>query len=314
MKTLYFDTLRIKHLRLLASLREVGTIQGAAALQDISQPAASRMIKEIEQAMGCSLFVRQHRGVTPTAAGVRLMDKVGIVLEELGYAESEPAAVNQNVKQLVRIGAISQVVTQILPKALARICAQDPNLSVSLLDATGQQLLQSLKEGEIDCAIGGFILTEENRRDFHAEELWDQDDRLCLIANRRNPVLAKGKGIKKKVALLEVQSLRWILPTQGTLLRNIFDAQFVSRGLIPIEPQIETPSPAVIHAFIAAHELFCSVSRQSVIPLLPNGTDIVGIQLLEGMTLPRLQILTRRNTEKMKSLKLFLSTLKAEIV
>src|SRR5690606_19836832 len=111
-------------------------------------------------------------------------------------------------------------------------CTQDANLSVSLIDATSQYLLQLLKDGEIDCAIGGFILSDENKREFFAQELWDKDDRLCLIASRDNPALAKGKGIRKKISLFDTQSLRWVLPTQGTLLRNIFDAQFVGKGLI----------------------------------------------------------------------------------
>jgi DNA-binding transcriptional LysR family regulator len=303
----------MRHLRLLAILRKVGTIQGAATALGISQPAASRMVKEVEDAMGCRLFERQHRGVSPTAAGIRLLDKVGIVLEELGYTESEPDAANQHVKQFVRIGAISQVVTQILPEAIARLCTQDANLSVSLLDATSQHLLQLLKDGEIDCAIGGFILSDENKREFSAQELWDKDDRLCLIANRGNPALAKGKGIRKKISLFDTQSLRWVLPTQGTLLRNIFDAQFVGKGLIPVKPQIESPSPAVIHAFIAANASFCSISRESVLALLPKDSGIVGIELIEGMTLPRLQILTRRNPEKIRSLNMFLAALKSEI-
>lgn len=303
----------MKHLRLLALLRRVGTIQGAATALSISQPAASRMIKEVEEAMGCPLFVRQHRGVTPTAAGIRLLDKVGIVLEELGYTESEADGANQHIKQLVRIGAISQVVTQILPVAISRMCMRDANLSVSLLDATSQHLLQLLKDGEIDCAIGGFILTDESKREFSAQELWDKDDRLCLIANRRNPALAKGKGIRKKISLFDTQALHWVLPTQGTLLRNIFDAQFVGKGLIPIKPQIESPSPAVIHALVAANEAFCSISRESVLALLPKDSGIVGIELSEGMILPRLQILTRRSPEKIRSLNLFLAALKSEI-
>ncbi|GAB2916198.1 LysR family transcriptional regulator [Paralcaligenes sp. KSB-10] len=313
MKTLYFDALRIKHLRLLAVLRDTGTIQGAAAHLDISQPAASRMIREMEEAVGCPLFTREHRGVTPTAAGIHLMDKVGIVLEELGYSEFEPRGPHPQAKQLLRIGAISQVVTQILPKALSRMCDREPSLSVSLLDATSRQLLHLLKEGEIDCAIGGFILGDEMRREVYAQELWEKDDRLCVIAHRDNPHFQTRSRAGKKISLADSRSLQWVLPTQGTLLRNVFDAQFVSRGLIPIEPRIESPSPAVIHAFINAHVQLCSISRESVIPLLPADTPIVKIALLEGLELPRLQILIRRNTEKIQSLKRFLSDLKSEI-
>lgn len=313
MKTIYFDTLRMKHLRLLGLLRRVGTIQGAAVTLGISQPAASRMIKEVEDAMGCSLFVRQHRGVVPTDAGVRLLDKVGIVLEELGYTETDADGVNAHVKQRVRIGAISQVVTQILPGAVSRMCMRDANLSVSLLDASSHRLLQLLKEGEIDCAIGGFILSDENKREFSAQELWDKEDSLCLIANRRNPSLAKGKGIRKRISLFDNLGLRWVLPAQGTLLRDIFDAQFVGRGLIPVKPQIESPSPAVIHALLMENEAFCSISRESVLALLPRDSGIVGIELIEGMTLPRLQILTRRSPEKIKSLNVFIAALKSEI-
>ena len=313
MKPHYFDALRLRHLRLLASLRDTGTIQGAADRLEMSQPAASRMVGEIEQAMGCVLFVREHRGVRPTSAGTRLMDKVSIVLEELGYGESDAQHPPAGARQVVRIGAISQVVTQILPVALGRMCAREPNLSVSLFDATGRQLLQMLRDGEIDCAIGGFMLNGEHRREFHAQELWEKDDRLCVIAHRDNPALRSRGAADAAISLLDSRELRWVLPTQGTLLRNVFDAQFISRGLVPLEPQIESPSPAVILAFVAAHEQLCSISRESVLALLPAGTPIVKVELQEGLRLPRLQILIRRNAEKIRSLRLFLSELKAEV-
>ncbi|MCY7318138.1 MAG: LysR family transcriptional regulator, partial [Ramlibacter sp.] len=77
--------LRFRHLRLIAELERGGSLRAAAQALNLTQPALSKALGELEGAFGFPLFTRTARGVTPTAQGQRVLRGAGMLLSELAH-------------------------------------------------------------------------------------------------------------------------------------------------------------------------------------------------------------------------------------
>ena len=64
---------RLRHLQVLVRIAELGSVQRAADAIDMSQPAVSHVLADLESLLGCALFHRQARGMRPTAVGATLL-------------------------------------------------------------------------------------------------------------------------------------------------------------------------------------------------------------------------------------------------
>lgn len=102
------DRLRIKHLRLLELLVELGTVRKAAEHLHVSQSAVSQMLKELEAAFGGPLFARTRGGVEANERSRTLLRRLRPMLGELRAAQNEMLTSAQAV---LRIGANLQFLT-----------------------------------------------------------------------------------------------------------------------------------------------------------------------------------------------------------
>ncbi|MCK9507092.1 MAG: LysR family transcriptional regulator [Pigmentiphaga sp.] len=91
--------LRLRHLDLLEALHTLRSVHKAAAQLGMTQPAASKLLVELEDAFGVPLFTRSHRGITPTPYGTALVQKVGVLLADLDGAREEIAALTRGAKR-----------------------------------------------------------------------------------------------------------------------------------------------------------------------------------------------------------------------
>ena len=74
--------MEFKQLRHFVAVVECGTLSGAAEILNITQPALTRSIKNLEGDLEAQLLERQSRGVIPTEAGYRLYDQAKMILNE----------------------------------------------------------------------------------------------------------------------------------------------------------------------------------------------------------------------------------------
>ena len=91
--------LRLSQLRLLVALQETGQVSGAAAQVAMTQPAASRLLGELEKTVDSRLYNRHPRGVTLTPAGQVLAARAREVLHRLDEARGEIASMASGVPE-----------------------------------------------------------------------------------------------------------------------------------------------------------------------------------------------------------------------
>ena len=217
--------LKTRQLMLLIAIDEEGNIHRAAETLAMSQPAASKLLKDLEEMIGVPLFERLPRGMLPTWYGETMIRHARIALASLGEACAEIEALKGGWAGSVAIGAIAGPAMSLLPAALARIARQNPELRVSLLVESSDVLLERLEQNRLDFLVAR-LFERHDKRHLHYQALAEED--ICAIARPGHPILAL-----QQPDLAELARGSWIVPPEGSVLRHRFELMFRGAGLQP---------------------------------------------------------------------------------
>jgi DNA-binding transcriptional LysR family regulator len=128
---------------------------GRAAQQlNLTQPAVSKTLAELESLANVRLVERGRHGARLTPAGEHFL-RYAVGVEHA--MESAAGALQGSVAppvQILELGALPTVASGVLPDALLRLREREPHTGVRLRTATNQALLSALKAGHLDCVVG----------------------------------------------------------------------------------------------------------------------------------------------------------------
>jgi DNA-binding transcriptional LysR family regulator len=281
--------LRLRHLELLVVLTESGTMRAAASRLHLSQPAISKMLLEVEDALGAQLFERSRQGVTPTSAGSAAVHRCRVVLSELAHARDEVDAIRSGASAVLRVGTFS--VTAAVPAAVVQLRARLPGAAVHLHEGRVRELIQRLLEGELDCVFGALtteLLTSDLLQSLQSEVLLQ--DRLCVLAADSNPVRRR-----RRLRWVDLRDASWVAPPRDTLVRQAFMTAFLNEGADPPEPVIETMSSVTIGALLRLDpSLLCAVRYEHARDEVARG-GVRQLVVEPAVALPPLGLFTRRS-------------------
>lgn len=195
--------------RLAVACAQTGSLTAAARDSHLALAAASRRIRELEDALGEALFERHARGLLPTAAG-RVFVKHGLTLlqtmEQLG---GELADLRRGIARHIRLCASSAAISQFLPPLLARYGELHPQVHIDLEEQVSEAVVATLREGRADAAVfvEGPDTTGLDTRLFREDELV-----LILPASH---ALARSKA---PLAFADALDEEWISLTAGAAM------------------------------------------------------------------------------------------------
>ncbi|GAA3369388.1 LysR family transcriptional regulator [Streptomyces antimycoticus] len=139
-------------LRVLQQIAESGSFTAAAARLGYTQSAVSRQAVSLERSAGTTLFDRRPDGVRLTPAGLTLLRHGRTILDCLAAAESDLTGTVPRT-ELVRLGLFLSAGAVLLPAALTRLAATDPQITVTTTEGTTPALIRALRAGSIDLAV-----------------------------------------------------------------------------------------------------------------------------------------------------------------
>ncbi|MBK5567083.1 LysR substrate-binding domain-containing protein [Ensifer sp. SSB1] len=206
----------IRQIEAFRAIMTTGTATQAALLLDISQPAVSRLIFDLEEAIGFKLFIRSNRQLQPTPEGEALYDEVlraFIGIEHISRAATEIGA---SRKGHVRLISIPALVGSVVTKAIAEFGRQYPNVLVSLEVEPSHRIFDWVLSHHAD--IGFATINFDS--DAVISELVASTPSLCLV-HRTSPLAEK--EVIKPQDLLE---LPFISFKPDTLFRHRVDTVF----------------------------------------------------------------------------------------
>lgn len=229
------NQLRIRHLRLIEALVDVGSLHKAAKALHVSQPAASAMLREAEHALGAVLFDRSRRGVALSERGIVAASRLKSVLGELGMLAHDLRSAEPT--PVLRVGTLPHAFFGVLQRFLSKFLSS-AKCRIDLIDGSAADLLTRLEQKELDCFIGRMpaARTDDFRhRGFFYQPLYDLE--IAVLGARSHPLAGK-----RKVTLADLSKCGWILPREGSNSRYVLTAAFASAGLEPPRIEIETSS------------------------------------------------------------------------
>ena len=224
------------HLRQISCFVEVarnGSIGKTAAALNVSQPAITKTIKELEGQLGFQLFTRKRTGVTLTAYGEVFLQHASVAIAELSVGLSELEALKNSEKGHVTIGGLQAPTSELVATAIARLKKLRPFIRVTVLPGTNDQLLPALKLGEVDIVFGRRGNAEQMSGLFF-EMLFE--DRLVFAASPHHP-LARRSGLE----LIDLVDYPWIIPLPRNLVRDRLERIFHDNRTALPKDYVETP-------------------------------------------------------------------------
>jgi len=218
-----YGRFKMRQLALVLKLVGTGNLHDAAAALNMSQPAATKLLQEIEEALGADLFIRQARGMKPTPSGIMAARHAGFILAELRKMQQSIDGLQNGITGYVHVGAIIAAVPAPVTQALAAMAEAHPTVEVSLHVGTSDVLLSDLHAGSLDFIIGSIAGA------VGAEPLTYSplvDEAAVVVAGMSNPILRQ-----HDLTLKDVFSERWVLPPAGAPELRSIEAAFHAAGL-----------------------------------------------------------------------------------
>lgn len=224
--------LKARQLLLLLAIEEEGNIHRAAQVLNMTQPAASKLLKEIEDMLGVPLFDRLPRGMRATWYGETMIRHARMAVASLSQAHEEIEALKSGSYGQVNVGAITSPGLNLLPTAVARVKRLHPSLRVQLAIESSDVLMERLAQGKLDLVVGR-LFERHDKTDLRYEALVEEP--VSAIARSGHPLCAAGG-----LALRDIAGCGWIVPPTGSVLRHRFELMFQEEGLEAPGNLIET--------------------------------------------------------------------------
>ncbi|MEK8031702.1 LysR family transcriptional regulator [Ideonella sp. DXS29W] len=224
--------LKTRQLLLLVTLQDEGNINRASQVLSMTQPAASKLLKDLEETLGVQLFERLPRGMRPTWYGEAMIRHARMALASLSEAYEEIESLKAGHFGQVSVGAITAPGLTLLPAAVSQVKEEHPSLRVSLQIETSDVLMERLAQGKLDMVIGR-LFERHDKSALRYEALVEEP--VSAISRPGHPLLAS-----PKLALKDLASGGWIVPAAGSVLRHRFELMFQEEGLDTPANLVET--------------------------------------------------------------------------
>ncbi|CUH81097.1 LysR family transcriptional regulator [Tropicibacter naphthalenivorans] len=260
--------LKLTHLKLILKIAEVGQIQIAAGALAMSQPAASRILAEIERETGAQLFHRTPKGMEPTPIGEAFIRHARVVLSELDSLEKEVQGLSTGQAGEVRIGSVTGPAVGVLMPVVQEVRAQAPETAITIEVSPSADLVRGLEEGRFDFIIAR-IPDLSDSRDFLVHPARTE---VVKFLTRKTHPLASAKAID----LADLLCFDWVIQERGSPIRQAVETAFHNAGH-PTPPRvINSSSMLIVQALLSSTDAIAPQSRE-VAELMTS--DAVGANL-----------------------------------
>ncbi|AOZ32988.1 TPA: LysR family transcriptional regulator [Salmonella enterica subsp. enterica serovar Typhimurium] len=284
---LFSQRIRLRHLHTFVAVAQQGTLGRAAETLNLSQPALSKTLNELEQLTGTRLFERGRLDAQLTVPGEQFLTHAVKVLDALNTAGQALNRKEDASADVVRVGALPTAALGILPAAIGRFHQQQKSTSLQVATMNNTMLLAGLKSGEIDLGIGR-MSDPELMGGLNYELLFLES--LKLVVRPGHPLL------QETITLSRVMEWPVVVSPKGTVPRQNAEALLQSQGCKMPAGCIETLSASLSRQLTVDYDYVWFVPsgavkedlRQATLVSLPVPTQSAGepIGILTRVDIP----------------------------
>jgi len=266
--------LTLRHLRVLLAVAKEGSVSAAAESLHVTQPAISKVLTEMENGLGQTLFIRRGRRIRATALCERLL-ALGRKLEiDLRRGGEDVASLARGVSGELLIGATNAALTDLLPDAMVVMKTESPGVALSVRTHALTTMFEDLRQGRLDVVLAR-VQALESPGDLERVSLMRQKE--VLVISSCHPLAASRRFSWE---MLAEQS--WVWPLPGTRMRVLQDRLFQSKNLALPTNLLQTDDLMVTISMMRRMPLVGylpehvarTTARDGHVKILPLGADL----------------------------------------
>lgn len=213
----------LRHLRVIAALADLKLVARVSEHLNVTQPAVSKQIAELERIVGVPVVTRDRNRLYLTPIGNRLADHAKQALNQMDQAAFDIQAMASGVTGSVSIGAVSSVAPTLLPRTIALFKRGAPSASVSVSEGHFVELLPRLESGDLDLLIARIWQPQEFAG---IDQMTLFSEPVVVVVGRYHPL-----AMKEDLTWSDTTVFPWILPQANSIARGAVDALFAENGL-----------------------------------------------------------------------------------
>lgn len=243
--------IKLRHIACFLEVARLRSVVNAADALNISQPAASKTIQELEEFLGNTLFDRSRRKLFLTPFGETFYR----------YASTSIAALRQGIDAArsggeaatVKVGALPTVSARILPTAVRNFTADDPGVHTRIITGPNNYLLSLLRTGDVDLVIGR-MAEPDVMIGLAFEHLYSE--RVVMVVRPGHPLLSAPDF---NLALIEPYQV--LMPTPDAVIRHHVERMLLTHGISNIRDEVETVSNAFGRSYVRQTDAIWIISE-----------------------------------------------------
>lgn len=280
--------LRLKHLELFRHVCELQSLRKAAEASSMTQPAATKLVQEMEDMFGLPLFHRDRRGMRPTQHGEVVRRHIHVVMADVGNMHAEVKLFASGGTGLVRLGIIPSLSSALLARSVNELATAHPGARIQMRESSTDELLRELSTNNLD-VIFGRVLYAGHASNLRITKVYTESfEIVCAKGHRLAP--------RRTVTWEELSEERWVLPATGPL-RELAEDMFTTHGVM---------RPVVTIASGSFHQTRHVIASGSLLGILPRSLALQaeaggGVAVLRAGQSPRfapISLIARKDIEQ----------------
>jgi DNA-binding transcriptional LysR family regulator len=282
--------LRMRHLELLCHLSEQSTVSAAATRLNLTQPAVSKMITEIESVCKVDLFTRGRTGIVANDKGSILIHQACDIVQSFDRSLSEIKTLADGASGLLRMGSFST--TSIFPRLVTHVIKNLPHLKIQIQESPPQELINALINHQLDCVVTSFskeMMADERTKLLKLQPI--SSDSLCVVASTKHPLVKK-----RNVRWSDAVNFRWALPPKDALMTKELMYALKKMDCTEISPVIESMSAITMKALIQFDDNLLGVMREHQAIDEARAKNLAILPMSPKIRLPDICLVTQKQT------------------
>ena len=264
--------LELRHFTYFLAVAEELHFRKAAERLFISQPGLSRQIKQMEEIIGATLFIRDKRNVRLTDAGAYLKKEITYIFNHIDFTVKHTQLLDEGIEGEIRVGFLGSAMQSVIPDFLVKVDEQYLNIQFSLEEMSNYDQINAIVNDELDIGFVRVARVPDNLRSKIV-----QTDTFSLVVPKDHFLT---KGTFKNIN--QVAKEHFVLFSSG--YSSVYYNKIVSicedKGFVPI----------VSHKSVHAQTIFKLVESKLGVAIVPTslqyGFDL-NIRFLEIPNIPQ---------------------------
>ncbi|KQZ82924.1 LysR family transcriptional regulator [Mesorhizobium sp. Root157] len=258
------NRVRFRHLQTFLEVARQKSVVKAAGILNVSQPAVTKTIRELEDALGVAVIERDGRGIRITRSGEIFMQHAGAAITALRHGIDSVTNPSMEAGPPIRIGALPTVSVHIMPLAMNLFLKEDTGATIKIVTGENAVLLEQLRLGDLDLVVGR-LAAPEKMTGFFFEHLYSEQ--VVFVVRAGHPLLQGDQNVFTKLGDYPV-----LVPTRESVIRPVVDRFFIANGVASIPTKIETVSDSFGRAFLLQSDAIWIISHGVVSEDIRAGT------------------------------------------